>query len=139
MVRAPAIHQFLVSIKVVAVRAVPAGIDGLIDVSSFLRAAKQFLRGPKMLLVCCAHPGIVGYIELRPCQAESLIHTLDPRANINMVSLGCFHHMLAILVKPHAEKCVVSLQAMIAGKDISCHLLQRMPDMRRSVRIINGG
>src|SRR5579885_2538522 len=104
MVRTPAIHQFVITIKVVAVWTIPAGIDGFIDVSSLLRATKQFLRGTKMLLVRRANPGIIGYIQLRPCQAKGLIHALDPGANIDLVCPSRLHYVLAILIKPHAKK-----------------------------------
>src|SRR5258706_7903860 len=138
MVRASPVNQVLIAIKSVAVRTIPAGINGLINVSSLLRPAKKLLRCSKMSLFCSANPGIVGHFQFRPCQAKGLIHLLDPCDDIDIVRFGSFHHMLAVLVKPHAEKRVMSLKAMIASNHISRYLLQRMPDMWRGIRIING-
>ena len=49
------------------------------------------------------------------------------------------HDMLTVLVKSSAEVGIVSLQAMVAGNDVGGHFLQRMADVRRRIRVINGG
>src|SRR5437588_12732516 len=50
---------------------------------------------------------------------------------------GSFHDMLAVLVKPHAEVSIVSSQAMVTRNYVSRYFFERVPDMRRTIRVVN--
>jgi len=59
MVGASTANQFLGGIEVIAVRTVPTGIGGLINVAALLRSAEHFLRGACMACLGGANPVIV--------------------------------------------------------------------------------
>jgi hypothetical protein len=66
------------AVEGVAVGAVVAGVDGLVDVAGSLRAPEQLLRRPEVDRLGGANPAVVRAVELAPGEAERLVHLVDP-------------------------------------------------------------
>src|SRR5438067_8259661 len=121
----------------ITVVAIPGGIDQIIDDSRDLRTAKQLLGSPEMHWLRCANPAIIGDVQLRPGLLEGFVHALYPGWNIHLMFPGSFRDMWAVLVKPYAEVCIASLQAMVTRNYVSRYFFERVPDMRRAIRVVN--
>src|SRR6266704_3620484 len=137
MIRAPAINEFFTCVESVVVWTVPARVDGLVDVTSRLSAAKEFLRGPDMALFRGAYPVVVGDVQSGPGQAKDAIQIVHPGSGIAAISFSGTCYVLAVLVNSYTEVGIVSLQAMEARNDIRSHFLQGMADMRWGIGIID--
>src|SRR5438067_3813865 len=136
MIWAAAIHELLACIEGIAVRTIPAGIDGLIDVAMFLRSPKQLLRSLKMAWLSRAYPIIIGNVELRPCQPKRHVHAIYPCKRIRIMFDSRPQDMLTILIYPDAKVGIIPLQTMIASDHIGSDFFERMPNMWGRVGIV---
>jgi hypothetical protein len=76
-----------------------------------------------MLLRSCANPVIIRDVQFAPGQPESFVLPVNPFYRRDPMLVGGTYHVLAVLVHAHAEKGLVSLQAVIARHHIGSHLL----------------
>src|SRR2546425_10693901 len=124
MIRALPLDKLFVGVELIAIWTVPATVDGLVDITSCLRPAKEFLRSSNMPLLRSTNPVVVRDVQAGPRKSKSLIHFIDPGGRVDTVRLSSTHYMLAIFVNPHTEVGVVSLQAMKTRNNICSHFLQ---------------
>src|SRR6266446_3425757 len=124
MIRALPLNKFFVGVEFIAIWTVPATVDGLVDITSCLRPAKEFLRSSNMPLLRSTNPVVIGDVQPGPRKPKGFIHFIDPGGRVDTVRLSSTHYMLAILVNSHTEVGVVSLQAMKTRNNIGSHLLQ---------------
>ncbi len=139
MVGAMPTDQITVGVVVVAVRAIPSGVDILVDVAVLLRPLEQLDRRSRVTRLGRPRPGIDADVQRIPCLRELLVHQIGPRLRRDVVLLRRPHDMLAVLIQPHAERGVVAQQPVIPGHHIGRHLLERMPDVRLPIRIVDRG
>src|SRR5207253_5640167 len=126
-------------IEGIAVWTIPAGIDVLIDVAVLLCSSKHLLRSLEMAGLGRADPIIIGDAKFLPCQLKGHIHTIYPCKWVSVMFDSCPQDMLTVLIYPDAKVGIVPLQTMVASNHISSDLFKCMSNMRRRIRIINGG
>src|SRR5690606_2309018 len=84
-----------------------------------------------------AHPVVVTATETAPGRLESLRDLVGPPGRIDARRLGGLEHLLAMLVHSHQEMDRLAAQAMPARDDVGTDLLQRVPQVRVAVGIVD--
>lgn len=139
VVRTPPAQQFIVRVVVIAIRAVPAGIRRLINVSIRLRTGKEFHRRPEMTLLCRSRPGIDGNIQRVPGAFECDLHPVSPLLWSETVGRRRPDNVLAIFIQTHAKSGVIANRAVVTRDHIRRYFFERVPNMRLSIRIVDRG
>jgi hypothetical protein len=84
-----------------------------------------------------ANPVVVRAAEAAPVLGECSGHAVDPRMRRDAGARGRLDHRLAVLVHPHQEMDVVPAQPVIAGDAVRADLLERVPEMRLAIRVVD--
>jgi hypothetical protein len=85
------------------------------------------------------YPVVVAYGEPLPVLREPDGHQVHPLLRRPAVLLGRLHHRLRVLVHPHEEMDPVTPKPPVSGDAVGAHLLQRVPQVRVAVGVVDRG
>ena len=102
------VHQLTVGVVVVAIRAIPAGVDRFVDIAICLGALEQLDRCLGVTRFGRSGPGVDRYFERSPGSEETLLHLISEYFGLCSGCFGGRNNMLAVLVQAHAKSDVIA-------------------------------
>jgi len=84
-------------------------------------------------------PAVVAHVQLVPEGCEMLGDAVDKLLRAESGLVGAFLHLLAVLVDAGEEVHLTAVLALEAGHHVSENLLIGVADVRRRVRVVDGG
>ena len=129
----------LVRKKLLLAHAVKATVTFLIELPAIVKLLQHGLHHADVLLIRGRGPAVISHIQLAPERDELVRDAGDEFFWRKSGLLRAFLHLLPVLIHAREEIYFPTTEPLITRHDIGQDFFIRMADVRRRIRVINGG